>query len=60
MRAHALLSHLMLSNILVLCTLMGIFALQEGSGGYVAIFFASFSPFLLGVQVMHILNSFKE
>lgn len=60
MRAKEVLSHIFLANILVLCTLVGVFAIQEGNGGYVAIFFASFSPFLLGVQLMHIIHSFTE
>ena len=60
MRAKEVLSHIFLANILVLCTLVGVFAIQEGNSGYVAIFFASFSPFVLGVQFMHIIHSFKE
>ena len=59
MKALTIISHMALAQMLVLSTLVGVFALQE-QGGYVAIFLAVGSPFVLGLQIMFIINSFKE
>ena len=59
MRAHQILSHMALANVLVLSTLVGL-AGMENDGGYLAMFLSAFSPFVLGVQVMHIIHSFME
>jgi hypothetical protein len=59
MKAVVIISHMALAQMLVLGTLVGVTALEE-LGGYVAIFLAVGSPFVLGLQIMHIVNSFKE
>jgi len=59
MKATVILSHMALAQMLVLSTLVGVFALEE-RGGYLAMFLCVTSPFLLGLQLMFIVNSFKE
>jgi len=59
MKATVILSHMALAQMLVLSTLVGVFALQE-QGGYLSMFLCVASPFVLGIQIMFIINSFKE
>lgn len=59
MKATVVLSHMALANVLVLSTLVGVCALEE-RGGYLAMFLCIASPFLLGLQLMFIVNSVKE
>ena len=59
MRAKEVISHIFLANVLVLSTLTGLVALEE-HGGYISIFLTCISPFVLGVQLMHIIHSFTE
>lgn len=59
MKATVVLSHMALAQVLVLSTLVGVFALEE-RGGYLAMFLCIASPFVLGLQLMFIVNSVKE
>jgi hypothetical protein len=59
MKATVILSHMALAQVLVLSTLVGVFALEE-QGGYLAMFLCIASPFVLGLQLMFIINSVKE
>jgi hypothetical protein len=59
MKATVIISHMALAQMLVLGTLIGITALEE-QGGYLSILLAVGSPFVLGLQIMHIVNTFKE
>ena len=59
MKAVVIISHMALAQMLVLGTLIGITALEE-QGGYLSILLAVGSPFVLGLQIMHIINTFKE
>jgi hypothetical protein len=59
MKAVVILSHMALAQVLVLGTLIGL-AGAEDQGGYLSEFLAIGSPFVLGLQIMHIVNSFKE
>ena len=59
MKATVILSHMALAQMLVLSTLVGVFALEE-QGGYLSMFLCVASPFVLGIQIMFIINSFKE
>lgn len=59
MKATVILSHMALAQMLVLSTLVGVFALEE-QGGYLSMFLCVASPFVLGIQIMFIVNSFKE
>ena len=59
MKAVVIISHMALAQMLVLSTLVGVFALEE-QGGYLSVFLCVASPFVLGIQIMFIVNSFKE
>jgi hypothetical protein len=59
MKAIVIISHMALAQMLVLSTLVGVFAL-EAQGGYLSMFLCVASPFVLGLQLMFIVNSFKE
>jgi hypothetical protein len=59
MKAIVIISHMALAQMLVLSTLVGVFALEE-QGGYLSMFLCVASPFVLGIQIMFIVNSFKE
>ena len=59
MKAMVIISHMALAQVLVLGTLIGITALED-QGGYLSIFLAVGSPFMLGLQIMHIFNTFTE
>lgn len=59
MKAMVIISHMALAQVLVLGTLIGITALEQ-QGGYLSILLAVASPFLLGLQIMHIINTFTE
>lgn len=59
MRAIHILSHMALAQVLVLGTLIGITALEE-QGGYLSVFLCVGSPFVLGLQIMSIINTFRE
>jgi hypothetical protein len=59
MKATVILSHMALAQVLVLSTLVGVFALEE-QGGYLSMFLCIASPFVLGLQLMFIINSVKE
>ena len=59
MKAMVVISHMALAQVLVLSTLVGVFALEE-QGGYLSMFLCVASPFVLGIQLMFIVNSIKE
>jgi hypothetical protein len=59
MKAIVIISHMALAQMLVLSTLVGVCALEE-QGGYLSMFLCVASPFVLGIQIMFIVNSFKE
>ena len=59
MKAVVIISHMALAQMLVFGTLVGVAGLEQ-FGGYLSIFLAVGSPFVLGLQVMHIVNTFKE
>jgi hypothetical protein len=59
MKAMVIISHMALAQVLVLGTLIGITALED-QGGYLSILLAVISPFMLGLQIMHIINTFTE
>jgi hypothetical protein len=59
MNAVVIISHMAIAQMLVLGTLIGVAGLEQGHG-YLAILLAVGSPFVLGLQLMHIVNSFKE
>jgi hypothetical protein len=59
MKASIIISHMALSQVLVLSTVIGLFAIEQ-HGGYLSQFLCVASPFLLGLQIMHIINTFTE
>lgn len=59
MKATVIISHMALAQMLVLGTLIGL-AGAEDQGGYLSEFLAIGSPFMLGLQIMHIVHSVKE
>lgn len=59
MRAKTVLSHIFLSLVLYNAMALGINQVMEIGGGYIWIFMALGSAFLLGMQVMLIVNECK-
>jgi hypothetical protein len=59
MKAMVIISHMALAQVLVLGTIIGLFAMQQ-DGGYLSQFLCVASPFVLGLQIMHIINTFTE
>jgi hypothetical protein len=59
MKAMVIISHMALAQTLVFGTLIGIAGLEQ-FGGYLSIFLAVGSPFMLGLQIMHIFNTVTE
>lgn len=60
MKSLQVLSHMALANVLVLFTIIGIAGIGENGGGYLWIFLTVFPPFILGAQIMFIINTFTE
>ena len=60
MRARAVLSHIFLSLVLYNAMAMGANQMMEIGGGYLWIFMALGSAFLLGMQVMVVVSECRE
>ena len=59
MKAHEILSHIVLAQALVLTTYFGLDRMQE-HGGYFAQLLCVGAPFILGLQIMLIFTTDKE
>lgn len=60
MKAMVVISHMALANVLVLLTIIGIAGIGENAGGYLWILLTVFPSFILGAQIMFIINTFTE
>ena len=57
MKPFAIISHMAVFSLLILSTLIGLAGAEQNGGGYLWELMVIGSPFLLGLQVMHIINS---